>query len=223
MKSVIYDFNKDEFTDFINESESIRECLNKLGLRDVGANRSTFKKAISRYSLDYEFEKLKERARNRQNEKLKELKIQTPFNEVFCENSKAKRNNVKKRILKEGLIEYKCNNCGIGPNWNNKKLSLHLDHINGISNDNRLENLRFLCPNCHSQTETYCGRRKYYNNSINTKNNFLIEKRKKDLEEINIFEYGWVVKVAKIWKCSHTQVKRWINKNIPGLEYYERN
>lgn len=48
------------------------------------------------------------------------------------------------------------------PTWNGKPLILTLDHRNGISNDHRLENLRWLCPNCNSQTETFCGRRKKY-------------------------------------------------------------
>jgi hypothetical protein len=46
----------------------------------------------------------------------------------------------------------------IGPNWNNKGLVLQLDHINGVHNDNRVENLRILCPNCHSQTDTFCAK-----------------------------------------------------------------
>jgi Zn finger protein HypA/HybF involved in hydrogenase expression len=71
----------------------------------------------------------------------------------------ATRASIRKIIIKENLIEYKCSECGI-QTWNNKPLSLHLDHINGRSNDNRLENLRFLCPNCHSQTETYTGKNK---------------------------------------------------------------
>ena len=52
--------------------------------------------------------------------------------------------------------EYKCEGCGIGSEWNNKKLTLQVDHINGINYDHRPENLRFLCPNCHSQTDTFC-------------------------------------------------------------------
>ena len=71
----------------------------------------------------------------------------------------ATRASVRKSILRKELIPYKCGICGI-QEWNGKKLSLHLDHINGINNDHRLENLRFLCPNCHSQTETYTGRNK---------------------------------------------------------------
>ena len=64
---------------------------------------------------------------------------------------------LKERLVKEGILEYKCAECGISK-WNNKPLSLHLDHINGINNDHRIENLRFLCPNCHSQTDTYAGK-----------------------------------------------------------------
>jgi Zn finger protein HypA/HybF involved in hydrogenase expression len=69
------------------------------------------------------------------------------------------RASVRRVILKENLIEYKCSECNV-KTWNGKILSLHLDHINGINSDNRLENLRFLCPNCHSQTETYTGKNK---------------------------------------------------------------
>lgn len=55
--------------------------------------------------------------------------------------------------------EYKCESCGIAE-WNDKKLSLHVDHINGDADNNKPTNLRLLCPNCHSQTETFCGRNK---------------------------------------------------------------
>lgn len=58
-------------------------------------------------------------------------------------------------LLKIGR-EYKCETCGLGDAWNNKKITLQVDHINGVSYDHRPENLRFLCPNCHSQTDTFC-------------------------------------------------------------------
>lgn len=81
--------------------------------------------------------------------------------EILIENSSyTNRTRLKIRLLKEHLIEYKCAICGNKGEWNNQPLTLQLDHINGINNDNRIENLRFLCPNCHSQTETYSGRNK---------------------------------------------------------------
>lgn len=67
------------------------------------------------------------------------------------------RHTIKERIVKDNLIPYECAECHTDQ-WRGKKLTLHLDHINGINNDNRLDNLRFLCPNCHSQTDTYCGK-----------------------------------------------------------------
>ena len=80
--------------------------------------------------------------------------------EIFIENSTYARHNLKRRIINEKLLEQSCAECGIVNEWNNKKLVLQLDHINGKNNDNRLENLRFICPNCHSQTETFSCKKK---------------------------------------------------------------
>ena len=85
--------------------------------------------------------------------------LSIPDEKVFCENATIARHHVKKKIIQRGLIEYKCDICGNEGIWNNEKLPLILDHINGINNDNRLTNLRFLCSNCDSQLPTYKNRR----------------------------------------------------------------
>jgi len=79
--------------------------------------------------------------------------------EIFCKNSKYKAiNYLRMKIINEKLIDYVCI-CGQGPIWNGNPLTLQLDHINGDNTDHRIENLRFLCPNCHTQTKTYGSKR----------------------------------------------------------------
>ena len=64
--------------------------------------------------------------------------------------------SLKKRLYKEGIKERVCEKCGQDENWKGEHISLILDHINGVNNDNRIENLRILCPNCNATLETHC-------------------------------------------------------------------
>lgn len=92
--------------------------------------------------------------------------------EIFKVNSDYHcSSHLKKRILRDNLLENKCSECGQLPEWNGKPLTLQLDHINGINDDHRLENLRLLCPNCHTQTENFAGK----NMSRKAKENFCVK------------------------------------------------
>ena len=82
-----------------------------------------------------------------------------PDEDVFKENSRHSNEMVKHRIVNQNLLEYRCVKCGID-SWQGESIVLDLDHINGDNLDNRISNLRYLCPNCHSQTSTYKGRNK---------------------------------------------------------------
>ena len=78
-------------------------------------------------------------------------------NTLFAKSSNVSTVSLKKRLIDAKLLEYRCSKCGI-TEWQGEPLTLQLDHINGNHTDNRIENLRLLCPNCHSQTHTYAGK-----------------------------------------------------------------
>lgn len=80
--------------------------------------------------------------------------------ELYIENSPTVRSVIRKRVIRDKLIPYICSICSSLPTWRGKDMSLVLDHKNGINNDHRLKNLRFLCPNCNHQQPTYAGKNK---------------------------------------------------------------
>ena len=151
--SKVYQVSDKEFQNIIEQANSYSDCLRALGLgTNGGSSTDTLKRRIVELNCDISHFGKKE-------------KIQSPqarysLDEILIENSTyANISRLKERLIREGKLEYKCQICGI-KEWQSKPLSLHLDHINGKNNDHRIENLRFLCPNCHSQTETYAGRNK---------------------------------------------------------------
>ena len=134
--------SKEHFIEVCNIELSMAKAASKLGL-----HFNTFKK----YALLYGCYKPNQSGKGLK----KDIKKR-----IANINEYATRASVRKVVLKENLVKYECSLCGLKNEWNGMKISLHLDHINGKNGDNRIENLRFLCPNCHSQTKTYAGRNK---------------------------------------------------------------
>lgn len=152
-RSSIWLLEKQKFIELVENSNSITEVLSFFDMRNCGSNYLTLVKRFKEEGIDYS-----KFSKNRT--KTSGLKRRTPIDKILISNSKVHRGLLKKTILNNNLIEYCCDVCKLKPLWNNIKLVLILDHINGIYNDNRLENLRFLCPNCNSQTSTFAGRNK---------------------------------------------------------------
>jgi hypothetical protein len=82
-----------------------------------------------------------------------------PLDEVLVKGSTYSRGKLKERLYESGLKQRGCELCGQGESWRGRHMSLILDHVNGDSRDNRLENLRIVCPNCAATLETHCGRK----------------------------------------------------------------
>ena len=144
-------YTKKELLNAVNSSTSYTQVLKKLGYKLSGGNVwRRIKEEVNTLKLDT----------SHFNSGRDKLKIFT-LDEILVENSTYTNiYYLKIRLVSEKILEYRCDKCGNGGEWNNKILMLQLDHINGIRNDHRKENLRFLCPNCHSQTETFSGRNK---------------------------------------------------------------
>ncbi len=146
-RSKIWLISKSELEDLIKNSSSMSAVLRALGLRDTGGNTYTLKDRILIENIVCDL-------------KSKESTRKYTTEEILVKDTKyLNKTEIKNRILREQLIPYLCSSCGIGPEWNQEKLVLQIEHINGNNRDYRLENLTFLCPNCHSQTVTFTGKR----------------------------------------------------------------
>ena len=86
------------------------------------------------------------------------VREQIPLAEVLVPGSTYNRGTLKRRLLADGLLQPQCSLCGQEARWRGKPMSLVLDHVNGVRDDNRLENLRLVCPNCNATLDTHCGR-----------------------------------------------------------------
>jgi len=153
-RSIIWSISTDEFKDLVSKSNTIADILRYFGMNNKGGNHNTVKRRAKQENIDMSHISL-----GKGSNKGKRFTPKKSDHEYFCENGTMNRNCIKQRIIRNNLIEYKCAECGLLNTWNGKKISLQLEHKNGIPNDNRLENLCFLCPNCHSQTDTYAGKR----------------------------------------------------------------
>lgn len=191
-----YDWqNKEKFIEDFNNSKNICDFLVKNNLTATSGNYQTF---VKWYDI------------HMNNIKVEQINI-FKFEDIFKENSTIGRRRIKLIIERYKLIEHKCKECENNGIWNNKKLNLQLEHINGINNDNRIENLAYLCPNCHSQTETYAGNNRWIK---------LFNLRINDLIKMNVISEKIFHLLADKWNIDKKTTKIWLKKYKKEIEKY---
>jgi len=128
------------------------DALRALGYRPVGHNFRTIQRWARRWSIPTDhFDPNAARAKATRRRRI-------PLDEVLVENSNYTRGNLKARLFEDGMKQRHCELCGQTELWRGRRMSLILDHINGVGNDHRLKNLRIVCPNCAATLDTHCGR-----------------------------------------------------------------
>lgn len=233
IKYVNNKYDKNNLLEVIGKSKTKSECLRYLNIPTNAGNFDTLNRYIIKYDIDishfeYHTNELKNYIRS----------ITIPLEDILVENSTySNRDRLKNRLYNSGLKSRKCELCGQSEYWMGKKMSLILDHKNGINNDNRLENLRIVCPNCNATLDTHCrgskvkretgdkdycicGKIKWKTSKSCVKCNSLsnrkvknrppLEKLLKDIEETNY------VLTGKKYGVTDNTIRKWIKyyKNV---------
>ncbi|MCO6411188.1 MAG: HNH endonuclease [Thiogranum sp.] len=144
-------YSEQQLRSAVQKSTSLRQVLGALGVAEYGGNYTVLRRAIDYFRIDVSH--FTGQAWNRG----KTLPQRRSTASYLTNGRHVQTNKLKKRLLQEGLFEHQCSNCH-RRRWLGRLIPLELDHVNGDRCDNRLINLRLLCPNCHALTPTYRGK-----------------------------------------------------------------
>lgn len=145
-------YSREEAAAAVADSYSCSEVLRKLGLRAAGGNHRTLRRHLERWGISTaHFDPNVGRRRGGETRA-------TPLAEILVAGSRFSRGHLKERLYAAGLKAPECELCGQGSIWRGREMALVLDHVNGVADDHRLENLRIVCPNCAATLDTHCGK-----------------------------------------------------------------
>lgn len=147
-------YTEEEAQEAVAQSRSYSEVLRRLGMRPAGGNHALLRRYVDEvWGISTDHFDGGASARENPNRPPK------PMSEILVEKSSYSRGTLKRRLFAEGYKERRCELCGQDEHWRGHWMSLIIDHINGIPDDNRIENLRIICPNCAATLDTHCGRK----------------------------------------------------------------
>lgn len=201
--------DKIKFIEDLKLSSGISDFLSKQNLISSSGNYDTLKKWLIIHDIQKEdyFTKEKKKSSSPRFKIIDEIKVE----EVLCIDSKYTRKEANKVVRKYNILPYCCEGCENKGIWNGKPLTLQLEHKNGNSSDHRVENLEYLCPNCHSQTQTYGSKNKH---------NKIFEKRIKDIIEIKVLNADNLFILAKKWNLETISVYHWLKRYYKKINEY---
>jgi 5-methylcytosine-specific restriction endonuclease McrA len=154
MRGRVRTWTDEQLRDAVGKSTNLSDVIRALGLRPAGGNHLSVKKHLARLEVDTSHFNRESQLRGL---RARHVANDLSSDQVFCERSRAYGKAVRRRA-RSTILPIICAHCGNTGEWQGRPLTLQLDHVNGKYDDNHLENLRWLCPNCHSQTETFAGR-----------------------------------------------------------------
>jgi hypothetical protein len=149
----VWRFGEAEVRRAVAASSSFAETLRRLGLGPSGGNWRTLQRYCRDWGIPTDHFDPYAASRGRRGA--------VPLEQVLVAGSNYPRKDVKRRLFEQGIKARRCELCGQGELWRGRRMALIIDHINGIRDDHRLENLRIVCPNCAATLETHCGRRNH--------------------------------------------------------------
>lgn len=218
-------FTDDELRNIVNCANSFKDVVTAIGYSyNGGAGYTAIKIHLKKRNI--EIPKYNTKYYN-------DTHVEYDISSVFIKNSTYLSGaGLKRKIIKYSLLKYECAICHNNGQWNNQKLILQLDHIDGIHNNNSLDNLRFLCPNCHSQTHTYSGKNKLKSNKnkhmprseyFKMKRELYFDKQQDKINailssNIDFSKFGWVSKVSELIGLRIQKVNGWMKRNM--LDFY---